>query len=132
MISNTFFPLSGHSTQLKLILVNIKQYWSTINLFKEESTIIETLNRQKVALVASRIYLIVLVFSMIVLALFNCLQQVVTHVSIQTSSIIMFEKMHAIYPSSLSCPCQNISIPYSTFISVLPTYHQVCHMMKLT
>lgn len=96
-----------------------------MNLFKQESMITETLNRQKIALVASRIYLTVLAFSMVVLALYNCLQQVVTHVSIQTSSIIMFEKMHAKHPSSLSCPCEHISIPYSTFISLRLTYHQV-------
>lgn len=129
---STNSPLSGYCTQVNRTLANAKQFWSTINFFKKESTTVEILYRRKTALVASRIYFTVLIFSVIVLALFNYAKHVVVPVSIQISSITMFENMHATYPSSLSCPCQNISIPYSTFITVLPTYHQVCRIVKLT
>jgi hypothetical protein len=30
------------------------------------------------------------------------------------------------YPSTLSCPCSQVVVPYQTFLSFAPEYHQVC------
>ena len=60
---------------------------------------------------------------------------VYTAVTVQTQSFtvknpsqLTFEKLvsNPRYSLTLDCPCQNISIPYNSFISISPYYHQLC------
>ena len=36
------------------------------------------------------------------------------------------DRLHPQYSATLDCPCQNIIVPYQSFISIKPHYHQLC------
>ena len=41
-------------------------------------------------------------------------------------SLSAYNDLHNLYSDVLKCPCSNVSIPYETLVSWLPTFHQVC------
>jgi hypothetical protein len=41
-------------------------------------------------------------------------------------SLTTYKHLQDLYSSTLKCPCSNVSIPYSNFISLSATLHQVC------
>lgn len=98
-----------------------------MNLFKRESSIIQGDNTERIAIRASRIYSILLIVSLVVVAIFNGLTTVTVTDTVPLPSIATFEKLYAAYPSTLSCPCQKIAISYDAFLTVAPTYHHVCN-----
>jgi hypothetical protein len=97
------------------------------NLFKKESSISTGDNIEQTARVSTRIYIILLTASMIVIGLFNGFREVTVSHTVAAPSSALFQELHALYPNTLSCPCQRISVPYSTILSVEPIYHQVSH-----
>ncbi|CAF3883807.1 unnamed protein product, partial [Adineta steineri] len=51
--------------------------------------------------------------------------------SIQSKTVLhptqsQFKQLQQDYPQTLSCPCTDISMNYSTFITIKPHYHQLC------
>jgi hypothetical protein len=54
-------------------------------------------------------------------------------ISIRTRSITVhkpslneYERLYAQYSSTLVCPCTDLSVSYSSIMSIQPRYHQVC------
>ena len=63
--------------------------------------------------------------ALMILALFNGLGQTAISATVDSPSILVFEQLQAEYPTKLSCPCERVAVPYSTFVSVTVSYHQV-------
>ena len=62
---------------------------------------------------------------LIVIAFFNGLSKVTISETVEDPSLFIFEELQASYSSTLSCPCQKISISYEKFLDVVPHYHTV-------
>jgi hypothetical protein len=83
-----------------------------------------TIQRQQIA---TRFYVIFLFFAMTVILLFNGLNSKIHSVTVSSPNESTFELLQSQYLSTLYCPCSQISIEYSTFLSIQPSaYHQVC------
>lgn len=80
---------------------------------------------QRIGLLSTRMYMVSLVMTMLVLGLLNALSQTTVAKTEELLSIDHFENLYNKYRTTISCPCQQIAIPRSTFISITPTYHQV-------
>ncbi|CAF3917155.1 unnamed protein product [Rotaria sordida] len=59
----------------------------------------------------------------------NVEQQIVT---IKNPSKIVYENLFKKYPLTLKCPCNQIVIPYGSFISFSPEYHPVCSSLFIS
>ena len=76
---------------------------------------------------ATRYYIILLLLSITIVLLFNSLRMQIRSVTISSPTESIFDHLKTEYSSTLSCPCSDIALTYSTFLSVrLPVYHQVC------
>jgi hypothetical protein len=93
------------------------------NLFRKEVSVSRMENVNEVAVIATRFYLVLLTCSMLVLTLFNSLDQKTVTVTVQSPSRDTFESLQQIYPATLWCPCEQIGISYGAVLSV--SYHQV-------
>ena len=104
------------------------QWLIKLNLFRDnnESNVgnEQTLRDQ---LLSTRVYLILLSASFIVLILFSNLTNKTISVTVSKPSLDTFEHLQATFLNTLSCPCENIAVPYSSFLSFKFTYHQVRH-----
>ena len=97
-----------------------------LNLFADATTLSsgnEAIRRDQI--LATRVYLSLLISILSVLVLFTCLSTQNVLVTIPKPSIDMFTKLDATYSQTLSCPCQQIAVPYSSFLSIASTGHPV-------
>lgn len=97
----------------------------TLNLFKKETSISTMENAAEMAIISTRFYFILLTCSVFVLALFNGLRDKTVSVMIEKPSLDTFERLYQTYTINLICPCEQITIPHSIILSVIPSYHQV-------
>ncbi|CAF1329692.1 unnamed protein product [Adineta steineri] len=67
-----------------------------------------------------------LVRSVLCLLRFTSLgSQTVTNIE-QNPSLTKYKQLQSLYPDTLTCPCANTTMPYKTFVSLSPIFHQVC------
>ena len=124
-----FFIFSGLYLLTGVVYSKLKQQWTTMNLFKNENLRSRGMYSQTMIAVSSRIYVTALAVAVVALALFNGMTEVTIPTSVEAPSLATFERLQVAYPSTLSCPCQNVAIQYSTVLSVSPVYHQVSQML---
>lgn len=106
-------------------MVLLKSRLIKMNLFTREMKLSEQADAEKMAIVSSRVYAILLVLSILILILFNSLAMTTISATVQFPSITAYEDLQAEYPDSLSCPCKQIAVSYGAFLSVTVSYHQV-------
>ena len=99
-----------------------------VNFFRKESSTSRSPNANDSARLASRLYAIALPACLCVLAFFYGFRQQSISVTIRSPSLAVFEKLQALYPATISCPCELIAVPFSSFGSVSWTFHQVSLM----
>lgn len=46
--------------------------------------------------------------------------------SIQNPSMDTYNRLHAVHPDTIKCPCSTISIAYNRFIELSATFHKIC------
>ena len=46
--------------------------------------------------------------------------------TVKNCSLTSYKQLQDLYPNTLKCPCSNVTVPYSEFISLSLTLHQVC------
>jgi hypothetical protein len=76
---------------------------------------------------ATRIYFSLLITVTIIVLIFTAISRQTQSYTILAPSQLTFETIYEQYnKDSLSCPCSQSSIEYSTFLSLSTRYHQVC------
>lgn len=81
----------------------------------------------------TRIYLILLVFSLFIIILYGLLRQETSIVIIKSPSLSTYRELFSQYPLTLKCPCSRTAIKYNKFISQNePQYHQICSSVFLS
>ncbi|CAF0767197.1 unnamed protein product [Adineta steineri] len=95
-----------------------------LNLFKsQKNQIINTAERQRII---TRIYLVFLTNSIVILILFTWMNNETVTVNVPNPSLATYKHLQNLYPNVLKCPCLNVTTPYNKFMSVSPTFHQIC------
>jgi hypothetical protein len=94
----------------------------------KESRTSQRVDAQELAVISTRFYIVLFIICILVLGFFNGLATVTVQETVLSPSIVTFEKLHAIYSNTLSCTCQQIAIPYGSFATVQPIFHQVSHI----
>jgi hypothetical protein len=103
-------------------------YLSQLNWFiennKKEGN---TPEKKRQQVLSTRVYIILLTVSLIILVLFVSLSKTTVFITETKPSISTFQRLQAAYPDTLTCPCEHISVPSKAFMSIIPKYHQVRH-----
>jgi hypothetical protein len=77
--------------------------------------------------IATGFYIITVLFGIAVILFFTGFTSQTHSVIVSSPTESTFEQLQSQYSSTLSCPCSQIAIEYSKFLSVEPSaYHQVC------
>ncbi|CAF3952300.1 unnamed protein product, partial [Adineta steineri] len=82
--------------------------------------------------ISTRLYILLLILSSIILLLYTSLENVTMTVNIATPTFTKYEQLYSIYSQTLTCPCKNISTNYEKFLSIEYTFHQVCTSFFIT
>lgn len=105
------------------LLSKIQKFLLHLNLFRSSSRDIKVVHRQ---CITTRIFLICLGGSLIVFGLYVFVSTQVKTVTVINPSQSDYEHLLQLYPSTLDCPCSQITIAFSVFITMVPTFHQLC------
>jgi len=106
-------------------MTTLKTYLSTASIFNsstDKTDEVSVTQERRSNIIATRIFLIVLVLVLIALIIAYGLNIRTTIVTIQHPKKNQFQHL----PSNAHCSCSRISIPYREFISIETTFHQVC------
>ena len=76
--------------------------------------------------ISTRIFILALLIITIALIIYTAQVIVPKTIEVQYMSYEKFQLLSIQYPTSLRCPCQNVSIPQNTFINLEPRFHQIC------
>ncbi|CAF1186813.1 unnamed protein product [Adineta steineri] len=94
-----------------------------LNIFKQSSN---TDRQTKFQRYGTRLYIFLLIGSMIIITIYVFLQKSIQSKTIFYPTESQFTQLREKYSRSLSCPCSLISISYSNFTTIQPQYHQLC------
>jgi hypothetical protein len=75
---------------------------------------------------ASRLYIFLIFSSIPVITVYTLLETSTQSKTILNPTQSQYEQLQQVYPETLSCSCNLISISYLTFITIQPHYHQLC------
>ena len=102
----------------------LKEYFVNLNLFKPSpnSNEVEDDQTRRWNLITTRLYIIVLILSLIGIGLYLSLINQTTLIKMKYPTKEQFEKL----PANARCSCSQISFPYGKFISLETNFHEVC------
>lgn len=120
--TNHVQKVSSDNEQVNLF-GKIRHILLTLNLFERRNSEVDDIRQQ---IIATRFYvsaLIVLTLILVIATIFD--QRLITTI-VRTPNITQFEDLYRSGKINHSCPCSQIAIQRSKFISLIPTFHQVC------
>ena len=97
-----------------------------LNFFVDAKTLREG-NEQVLhdQVLSTRIYLVLLTAIICTLVFFTAFNKTVITVKVSSPSLATYEQLQARYPTTLSCSCSQVAVPYADFISIKATFHPV-------
>ncbi|CAF0883894.1 unnamed protein product [Adineta steineri] len=107
----------------KELFLKVKDKIMTLNLYSKYS---RDPIRVYHGVLATRLYIILLLMSTCIIILFSYSSNQIFNGTIINPSEQEYEKLEKNYPSTLTCPCTQISIPYKDLITIEVKYHQIC------
>ncbi|CAF0767800.1 unnamed protein product [Adineta steineri] len=109
----------------------IKNFLRKLNLFPSipPSTNETDLRNQRIS---TRLFIIALVFSIIIVITYNSLIYVTMIGNINSPNLKKYLDLYSQYPQTLTCPCTNITIKYEKFLEINYTLHQLCNSTFVT
>ncbi|CAF1442062.1 unnamed protein product [Adineta ricciae] len=126
---NMMFNLKSQSTNNNMtIIVRLRKYGRSLqqlNLYKTAAD--RTANSIKQQQIMTRVYIILLIGSFMILLLFHTLNTENVTITERNPSFDTYNNLKVLYTDTLKCPCSAMTIPYREFLELSPIMHQVCH-----
>ena len=110
--------------------MRLKILLRTLDTFSKKNE--RNIYKRRSGVLATRLYILTLITSLIVLTLFNALTTRVTPVTVLSPSQKEFDSLYTPYSASLRCPCKKVSFPYQSFMSLEPQMHSLCNTQFLS
>ncbi|CAF3786415.1 unnamed protein product [Adineta steineri] len=116
-------PRISFKNRLYLLKELVQKKLIELNVFKHS---FNTDRQTKFQRYATRLYIFLLIGSMIIITIYVFLQKSIQSKTISYPTESQFIQLQQKYSRSLSCPCSAVSISYSKFTTIQPQYHQLC------
>ncbi|CAF1147616.1 unnamed protein product [Adineta steineri] len=116
----------GFHNRLRFLIIFVKEYIVKLNLFttippSEDENILRR-SRQM-----TRIYIILVIISILILAAYTALTQETATVTVKSPTLSTYKELFNDHSSTLECSCSQIAVEYNRFISQFePEYHIIC------
>jgi hypothetical protein len=108
---------------LERITIVLLRFIKQLNLFNTDSTD----DRQRLReIFSTRIYIVLLPTILTILIIYSAQKDLYYTVQVSNPSIDTYQKLLDDYSNILVCPCSQISVPYSTFLTLTPIFHPIC------
>jgi len=105
--------------RLLKIIDQIRKKLINLNMFSTSSDIVN-------GIYATRVYLVLLISGIIILVFYASIIVRIENKTMKQPTYEQYEQLISQYSSSMKCPCSQLSISQSTFMTIQPNYHQIC------
>lgn len=108
-----------------------------LNIFPMRSfgNSLDSTQAKRLARLATRLYIILLILAMIILALYVIVQPELLTKTFVEPSRQLYDRLAREHLDTLQCPCSSISMTYERFVQIAPAFHQVgsksSHSLKI-
>ncbi|CAF4141284.1 unnamed protein product [Adineta steineri] len=75
---------------------------------------------------STRLYIFILIITLSILSVYILIEKGIHRTTILKPTENQYKHFQQIYPNKSICPCSSITMTYSNFITIQPSYHQVC------
>lgn len=104
------------------LLVYAREKALAINVYRSKTNV-------NLQLLATRIYLMLLILSLVVVSIFTRFQLRTVQITFDSVSETYFELLHTHYSDTLSCPCSRITVAYDNVVTISSKFHEVCQQV---
>ena len=80
---------------------------------------------------STRVYICLMIAGTLTLAVFAFAAPRTISVTVEKPSVDQYYDLEAKYSATLACPCENTVVPFGSFLSITPVYHQVSIWQRL-
>ena len=77
-------------------------------------------------LLSTRLFICLLFISLVILVIYTSQVQVTQTITIDSPTLEHYSSLYQDHSQTLTCPCTRLAIAREEFISLAPTFHQVC------
>ncbi|CAF1086115.1 unnamed protein product [Adineta steineri] len=74
----------------------------------------------------NRLHIILVIAALCIISIFSTLKSQLITVKVDKPSLSTYNDLARRYQYSLQCPCSQISITYGSFMTIVPSFHQIC------
>ncbi|UJR06811.1 hypothetical protein I4U23_011098 [Adineta vaga] len=128
---NSVLIIKGRSSKINInrkqclaYICKLGKWTKQLNLFKSATN--RTVDDIKQQRITTRLYLILFICFILTVIFYHSLKtQTITMVK-YNPSLSTYKNLQTIHMNTLKCPCSNMAMPYKTFTSLSPTFHQIC------
>lgn len=113
----------SESCTFRVLYNRILEKFSSLNLFDSRSSDPTIIRRE---IYSTRLLIMLLIISVFILTLYTSVSVQTKSETVKWPSQSVYEHLLKRYPSTLQCPCANISILHGKFMDIIPFMHQVC------
>ena len=96
-----------------------------LNLFRDPF-VVNNRHQLRNQIISTRIFLLCFIVSLLGYGLYLTSNRTTITVEIASPAMEQFNALLAEYPQTLSCSCINLSIRHEIFISLEPSFHEIC------
>ncbi|CAF0989475.1 unnamed protein product [Adineta ricciae] len=110
---------------IRAVLIKSAKIITNLNLFQSIPPSVNE-HHLKNERISTRLFMLLLALSLVILLLYNSLITVIKTDSITKPTFEQYEQLYETHPITLTCPCETILISYETILNINYTLHQVC------
>lgn len=110
--------------RVRALVKDFLQYFYELNIYVAAHE--DTPEVRHDQILSTRLYACLLTISMLIVLQYTALSSQTIITKVEKLTLSKFEKLEALYPNSLSCPCSQIATSPDTFITMEIKFHQVC------
>jgi hypothetical protein len=128
-IEGITFENTAHSISLEKMniirraTISLLRYLKQLNLFNTYSADERQIQHE---LLPSRIYLVLFPTILAILVIYSAQKELYYTVQVNNPTLDTYQRLLVSYPNTLLCPCSQLSIPYSSFATLMLRFHPVC------
>lgn len=121
---NRFVQLKA---KVRSIMRSIWETLANLNIFvrRDLGSHIDQITAKYIGQWSTRLYIVVLLTSLISLGLYSIIQPIVQTKYFQEPSLDLYNRLYINYGDTLRCSCQSIASKYDQFISIETDFHEV-------
>ncbi|CAF4193858.1 unnamed protein product, partial [Adineta steineri] len=116
-------PRTEPITLCERIKYLFRKIWTKLNMFKHHES---NEHEERYQRLGTRLYIFILIITLSILSVYILIEEGIHRITILKPTENQYEHFQQIYSNKSVCPCSSITMTYANFITIQPSYHQVC------